>query len=87
MFCYLVRHGKDDDTIRGGWSNHGLVTEGIQQVNELAKQLEKKKLKLDCIYSSDLKRTEETSTIIANVLHVPVVYEPRFREVKFETER
>lgn len=81
MFCYLVRHGKDDDTVRGGWSSHGLVSEGIQQVNKLAKELERKNLKIDCIYSSDLKRAEETSTIIANVLDVPIVYESGFREV------
>lgn len=29
MIIYLVRHGKDDDNYRSGWSNLGLVEEGI----------------------------------------------------------
>lgn len=29
MICYLVRHGKDDDSVRGGWSKSPLSDEGI----------------------------------------------------------
>ena len=25
MICYLVRHGKDDDSVRGGWSDYSLT--------------------------------------------------------------
>ncbi len=81
MLCYLVRHGKDDDTVRGGWSNHGLIAEGVQQIRELAKELQKENLKVQCIYSSDLKRAEESATILADALNVPVVYDAGFREV------
>lgn len=28
MIIYLVRHGKDDDNYRSGWSDLGLVEEG-----------------------------------------------------------
>ena len=31
MTCYLVRHGKDDDTVRGGWSEQPLSDEGKAQ--------------------------------------------------------
>ena len=39
MKVYLVRHGADDDSIRGGWSNHPLTDEGLKQSEELAKKL------------------------------------------------
>ena len=35
MICYLVRHGKDDDTVRGGWSQQPLTDEGKVQAAEL----------------------------------------------------
>lgn len=30
MTCYLLRHGKDDDTLRGGWSDAPLTAEIIK---------------------------------------------------------
>lgn len=33
MICYLVRHGQDDETVRGGWSDHPLTEAGIHQAN------------------------------------------------------
>ena len=27
MILYLIRHGKDDDNIRGGWGRHSLSNE------------------------------------------------------------
>lgn len=39
MMIYLVRHGKDDDTVRGGWSDHGLSPIGIKQVQALAEEM------------------------------------------------
>lgn len=80
MICYLIRHGKDDDTVRGGWSNAGLTSVGIQQVNKLAKEMLKKNIDIDCIYSSDLQRAKETSEIIAEYFNVPIIYKPEFRE-------
>ena len=39
MRLYFVRHGKDDDRYRGGWSNLDLTPEGIEQVKHLAHHL------------------------------------------------
>lgn len=39
MICYLVRHGQDDDSVRGGWSDCTLTELGIQQSIELANNL------------------------------------------------
>ena len=41
MYIYLIRHGKDDETVRGGWSNSPLTEEGILQVHRLADEIEK----------------------------------------------
>lgn len=81
MLCYLVRHGKDDDTIRGGWSNHGLTTSGIVQVHELAKELIAQNMKISCIYSSDLERAKETANILGDYLKCPIMLTSEFREV------
>lgn len=35
MNIYIVRYGKDDETIRDGWSNYVLMTVGIERVNGL----------------------------------------------------
>lgn len=31
MAIYLVRHAQDDEEVRGGWSQLGLIEEGFQQ--------------------------------------------------------
>lgn len=83
MFCYLVRHGKDDETVRGGWSDHPLTVAGIHQAERLAKDIAdmKEKLAIRYIYSSDLCRTMQTAQIIADRLRLPVKPLPQFREV------
>ena len=46
MICYIVRHGKDDETVRGGWSRHSLVPEGVAQVRTLGAEILEKKLSI-----------------------------------------
>lgn len=81
MTIYLVRHGKDDDTFRGGWSNHGLLPIGIKQVYALAKEIAITNIHVDCIYSSDIQRAAETAEILSNCLGCPIEYVPKLREV------
>ena len=81
MIFYLVRHGKDDDTVRGGWSNHGLSPFGMEQVYELAEKIAANDLNIDCIYSSDLQRARETAEILSNRIGCPIEFLPGFREV------
>ena len=82
MICYLVRHGQDDETIRGGWSQHPLTEEGICQAEALAEQISCNidNLAIKEIYSSDLNRAMQTAQIIADKTHLPVVSLPQFRE-------
>lgn len=77
---YLVRHGKDDDTVRGGWSNHGLSPIGIKQAHALAEEIASRKINIDRIYSSDIHRAAETAEILSNCLGYPIEYIPELRE-------
>lgn len=77
MICYLVRHGKDDETLRGGWSNHPLTEEGLRQAETLAFA----DWTVSHIYSSDLRRAIQTALIIAQKAGLPVIELPQFREV------
>ena len=81
MIVYLVRHGADDNSIRGGWSNHGLTEEGRKQSEDLALRLLNSNCGAEIIYASDLLRAKQTAEALANSLHLPVQYTADFREV------
>ena len=81
MICYLVRHGKDDGTVRGGWSQQSLTNEGKAQADELASFVQGSDLAIKHIYSSDLLRAMQTAQSVADKLHLPIVPMPEFREV------
>lgn len=44
----FVRHGKDDNRYRGGWSKIDLIPEGMEQAKQLARYL-KDNNQDDCI--------------------------------------
>ena len=79
MICYLVRHGKDDESLRGGWSQQPLTEEGILQAETLAEQIASK-TNIRKIYSSDLQRAMQTAQIIAQRMQLPVTALSSFRE-------
>ena len=81
MICCLVRHGKDDDTVRGGWSQQPLTDEGEVQAAELADFVQKSGLCIQQLYSSDLLRAMQTAQIVADSLRLPIAPKPEFREV------
>ena len=82
MKLYLIRHGKDDDTVRGGWSKSGLTEVGKLQAQELAAQIntQKNELKIGRLFSSDLPRAIQTATPISAVLSLEIELKPQFRE-------
>lgn len=82
MKIIFVRHGKDDENYRGGWSNLGLVPEGIEQAKQLAKYLKEKNEEycITRIVSSDLTRAKETADIISVELGMPVITDEKLRE-------
>lgn len=82
MKLFFVRHGKDDENFRGGWSNLGLMPEGAEQAKRLATLLKEKKEEygIKKILSSDLVRAKETAEILAEALGVPVINDVELRE-------
>ena len=79
----FVRHGKDDDRYRGGWSNLDLIPEGVEQAKKLASYLKANNhdYNITQIISSDLPRTMTTSNLISVELGLPVQKEIRLREM------
>lgn len=49
MRIIFVRHGKDDDRYRGGWSSLDLVPEGVEQAKKLGKHLAENKIEYNII--------------------------------------
>lgn len=82
MTIYLVRHGKDDENYRGGWSDLGLVEEGIIQSQLLGEYLcqNKEKYAIDTLISSDLRRAVETTKEIEVKLNISAEYSEEWRE-------
>ncbi|MDT2814981.1 histidine phosphatase family protein [Vagococcus carniphilus] len=80
MAIYLIRHGQDDETIRGGWSEAPLTKEGRQQIEGLETYF--KSLDISAIYSSDLTRAMETTEILSHFKpEIPIYYDERLREI------
>ena len=80
MICYLIRHGKDDNSVRGGWSNSPLTQEGIAQVQKLAVHIVSNDMNIKKVYTSDLLRAKQTADILCVALSIPVMERPEFRE-------
>ena len=81
MTVYLVRHGADDPTVRGGWNRHGLTSEGKWQVRKLAAKMSAAQMRMDRIFASDLPRAADTAQILSDALGCPVEYGQGLREV------
>ena len=83
MKLVFVRHGKDDDRYRGGWSTLDLIPEGVEQAKQLAKHLKdnNQTYQITHIVSSDLTRTLTTANIISSELGLPIQKEFRIREI------
>ncbi|OZV13766.1 phosphoglycerate mutase [Tissierella sp. P1] len=82
MTIYLVRHGKEEEGFRGGWSQRGLADEGKKQAQILAEYLHenKERFNFNRIISSDLNRAKETASYIAKKCEMKVELEQKWRE-------
>ena len=82
MNLLFVRHGKDSDQHRGGWSQLDLLPEGKREAKMLADYLERHKenYHFKKIITSDLKRAETTAIILAKALQLPLEKESNLRE-------
>ena len=82
MKIIFVRHGKDDNNYRGGWSKMDLIPEGIEQAKQLAKHIKEnnQEYQIQRIVASDLPRTMTTARFISAELGLPIQQEWRLRE-------
>lgn len=79
---YLVRHGEtlwNAERRLQGQSNSALTGHGEHQAHLVAKRA--KALNITHIISSDLGRTQQTAEIIASACDLPVMLDPRLREL------
>jgi alpha-ribazole phosphatase len=78
----LVRHGQTDWNLQGRYQGHNdppLNATGRAQASKLAEQLAQRSFQ--AIYSSNLRRAQETASIIAEKHNLPVQIDERLKEV------
>lgn len=76
---YLLRHGLDDESRIGGYSDVTLTNDGIIGV-EKARDFIENNIKFQRIISSDVKRAIDTTEIVNKSLNKPVIYTSLLRE-------
>lgn len=77
---YLIRHGLDDESYIGGYSNVGLINLGVEQIEKSSKWLLEQRYDIKKIYSSDITRALESANIIAKYLNIPICVDSNLRE-------
>ncbi|MCR4393292.1 MAG: alpha-ribazole phosphatase [Dehalococcoidales bacterium] len=81
---FLVRHGETDSNSAfryWGKTDVGLGSEGIRQAEQIRDRLADQRI--DCIYTSDLRRTRLTAEIIARPHQIDIINCPELREIDF----
>ncbi len=76
---YLMRHGQDDESYIGGWSDVCLIPEGIKDVEEAALWI-KDNLDIKSIQCSDVNRAIETALLVSDIIAVPYTLNSNLRE-------
>ncbi len=79
----LLRHGESVGNAESRWqgqADYPLTEVGRAQARSLADYWQKKKVAFDLILASPLERARETAETIAEALHVPLEFDPIWRE-------
>ena len=79
---YLIRHGESEGNLHNMFLGHcdlPLTQKGVAQAQMTAQYL--KGIKVDAIYSSDLKRAFGTAQCIAELLCMPIIKDQNLREI------
>lgn len=81
---WLVRHGQTDWNLTGRWQGQASDAPGLNETGRNQAQIASEKVKgleIAAIYSSDLLRARQTAEVISIPLGIPVILEPRLREI------
>ena len=82
---YFIRHGQTNNNVRKLWqgkdSNAALNERGILQVQNLAEKLDE--LCIERLYTSHLRRAEQTARLISMRCDIPVYVDTALREVDY----
>lgn len=81
---WLVRHGQTDWNLTGRWQGQASDAPGLNETGRNQAQIASEKVKgleISAIYSSDLLRARQTAEVIAIPFGIPVILEPRLREI------
>ena len=77
---FLIRHGEDDTSRLGGWSDAGLSASGVEQVKRAGENIARGRYRIRHLFSSDLPRAKETAELIADRLGIGITFLRAFRE-------
>jgi len=80
----LIRHGESNGNVMkkfSGFQDVELTEKGIWQAKRLAQRL--KKLKVDKVYCSDLKRAHHTAEIVFKNRGIDIISRPNLKEMNF----
>ena len=83
---YLIRHGSTNLNEKGvyqGWSNEPLNEKGRKRAKILAAKIKASTNGLNNLYSSDLKRAEETADIFTDVFEISIKWDSNLRELDY----
>ena len=78
---YLMRHGEDDESFVGGWSDVDLIDRGKLQVETATKFIVENNLKINKILCSDVKRAKTTAEIVNKELNLKIFSTELLREL------
>ena len=76
---YLMRHGQDDESYIGGWSDVELIPEGIEDVKDVSLWI-KNNLDIKSIQCSDVRRALQTAELVSDCLGVSYECNTNLRE-------
>jgi probable phosphoglycerate mutase len=85
MRILLIRHGETPWNRNRRWQGHAdvpLSREGLEQAIRLALHLKEERTPIDRIYSSDLRRAQQTAQKLVEALATELVVDPALREIE-----
>ena len=74
----LLRHGQSQWNLENrftGWKNVDLTQKGVEEAMLAGKLMKEKNIKIDLVFSSDLKRANETAKLAISQMNLKNLYD------------